>query len=368
VSATGRRATCATHLSDCRPHLPPVKPLPLRPPAARPSGDLCARSPSAACLPWSLTAPAGGATITDMKVPDEIRKSVAFVGYQVNDQIKLAGTAFFAADPIADTEASLIWLVTAAHVINGIRTAAPASKVYVRMNTCDGGTTWLETDYGDWIIHNAADLAVLNYAPSHDLVDYRVAPLGPGGPATDEIIQREGIGVGDEVFLAGLFINHVGSRQNIPIVRMGNIAAMPGEPIHLPRWGSMAAYLVEARSIGGLSGSPVFVHLGVVRYKPGDPSPGLVTSSNPHGNFYLIGVMHGHFDGRLTDVDATPDDFERERVNMGIAIVVPVQCLLELLATPELQTRKDRLREEFLAKRRAVPETADSTGAIATEH
>ena len=41
-------------------------------------------------------------------------------------------------------------------------------------------------------------------------------------------------------------------------MRMGNVALMAGEPIPAHDY-NMDAHLIEARSIGGLSGSPAFV-------------------------------------------------------------------------------------------------------------
>jgi hypothetical protein len=86
------------------------------------------------------------------------------------------------------------------------------------------------------------------------VVDYRGWYLGSS--ATDEVIETEAIGIGDEVFMVGLFRNHLGRDRNEPIIRVGNIAAMPTDPIRSQVYGDMRAILVEARSIGGLSGSP----------------------------------------------------------------------------------------------------------------
>ena len=85
--------------------------------------------------------------------------------------------------------------------------------------------------------------------------------------ATDKVINDNAIGVGDEVFLTGLFANHIGQQRNLPIIRVGNIALMPEEPVQHPSLGPIDAYLIEARSIGGLSGSPVFVHLAPTSFK-----------------------------------------------------------------------------------------------------
>ena len=54
-----------------------------------------------------------------------------------------------------------------------------------------------------------------------------------------------------------------GRDRNFPIVRTGHIAMMPDEKIpkvKIGDWeGNADAYLIESRSIGGWSGSPVFV-------------------------------------------------------------------------------------------------------------
>ena len=90
----------------------------------------------------------------------------------------------------------------------------------------------------------------------------------------------EKIRVGSPVGLTGLFVHHHGSSRNIPIVRSGNIAAMTDEPVSTRR-GLMTAFLVEVRSIGGLSGSPVFAE-------------GVAETG-------VIGLVHGHFDQRDND-------------------------------------------------------------------
>jgi hypothetical protein len=60
----------------------------------------------------------------------------------------------------------------------------------------------------------------------------------------------------------GLFSEHPGGDHNEPIARFGNIALMPAEKVTVDVGDSTAhirAYLVEARSWGGHSGSPAFV-------------------------------------------------------------------------------------------------------------
>jgi hypothetical protein len=148
---------------------------------------------------------------------------------------------------------------------------------------------------------------------------------------TQEIISKEQIGLGTEVFLVGLFAHHFGKRKNIPIVRVGNISAMPEELVET-RMGKIDAYLVEARSLGGLSGSPVFANLGVVRMHDGQLQ---MRTGDPF--LYLLGLMHGHWDLRVSEIDDdVVDNTGIQRVNMGIGIVVPAQKIIEVINQPRI--------------------------------
>jgi len=88
---------------------------------------------------------------------------------------------------------------------------------------------------------------------------------------------------------------------------------MPEEKITTSRMGELDAYLVEARSIGGLSGSPVFCDFG----RPGTSDNG----TNSKSGLHMIGIVHGHWDigdgaSDVVDQDALVDG---RSVNMGIA-------------------------------------------------
>src|SRR5262249_41522483 len=71
-------------------------------------------------------------------------------------------------------------------------------------------------------------------------------------------------GLGDEVATIGLYTSQYGQAKNVPVVRIGHIAMLPDEPVASHR-GYVKAYLIETRSIAGLSGSPVFVNLPLTR-------------------------------------------------------------------------------------------------------
>ncbi|MGD0855326.1 MAG: hypothetical protein ABSA18_05925 [Dehalococcoidia bacterium] len=264
-----------------------------------------------------------------MQIPDEIRKCVVFVCFKDIQGIKLAGTAFLVGVSIGEG-ASLIapYFITAKHVIDGIRKASIDQKVYIRINLKNTGAQLVETPIERWLLHPSepnVDVAVFNWVPPQEIFDYRFIPLEMS--ATQEIINKENIGVGDDIFLTGLFQNHYGSQRNIPIIRVGNIAAMPEEKVHTRKMGDIDAYLIEARSLGGFSGSPVFAYIGSLR-RFGDS----MQLGHSKFTFYLLGLMHGHFDLEYTELDNVKEDnLYNLQVNIGIAIVVPIWKIIEVI-------------------------------------
>ena len=280
-----------------------------------------------------------------MKVREDIRKCVMFVGYEKPDGMnEFAGTAFLVANNYKEPKFSFNYIVTAKHVIDNIRDKG-CNKVLLRMNFNNGNAQWAESDISNWRFHpddSEIDVAILPLSPVKDS-DHLACPLGLS--ATEKIIKTKGIGIGDDVFLTGLFVNHYGQRRNIPIIRVGNISAMPEEKVET-RFGLIDAYLVEARSIGGLSGSPVFVHLGETMIVNGE----MYYRKSREGFYYLLGLMHGHFASNFLDIDTSMDGaFNRDKINMGIAIVVPVSKILEVIYQPEIRNMEkqdlDILRE-----------------------
>jgi hypothetical protein len=148
-------------------------------------------------------------------------------------------------------------------------------------------------------------------------------------------MRKHKVGVGDEVFVVGLFTYAPGSKRNLPIVRPGNIAMIPDEQIQVD--GEFTdAYLIEARSIGGISGPPVFVRpsmaLDEARFGLGNKR--LIGLSS---ELYLLGLMHAHWDIKESEMNRPSAIHDRQRgVNMGIGVVVPAQKILETMMHPEI--------------------------------
>lgn len=152
--------------------------------------------------------------------------------------------------------------------------------------------------------------------------------------ASDKTFDEHEVALGDEIFISGLFRHHFGKSRNIPIVRTGNLAALSEERIKTRGLGEIDAFLVEARSIGGLSGSPVFLNLGVTRQIGGQVK--FTTGNGPI--FFLLGLIYGHFDSPGGEVDAAEieaDASTNEKVNAGIAIVVPIEKVREVIRVYE---------------------------------
>lgn len=281
-----------------------------------------------------------------MIVPDVLRKCVCFIYFDDEHGVRRpAGTAFVTCVPRTHgREGQWVYLVTANHILNGIRARRPDGAISLRFNLVGGGVHYASSHVDQWLTHPdrtlVDDVAILPWAPPAELVEYLVFPL------SEAVSETTGHGVGDEVFLPGLFFNHEGRERNIPIVRVGNIAAMPDEPVS-SEIGPLDAYLVEARSIGGLSGSPVFVNLGLHRKIDGQ----LMQAGGDHNVVKLLGMMHGHYQVRAPQADeATVDGLTNEAINMGIAIVVPIDRVAAVIHQPDLvDSREKEDRKEAAA-------------------
>lgn len=266
-----------------------------------------------------------------MKINSDIRKCVCFVGYKMaDDTYRFAGSAFWVGEEYSSAKA--IYAVTARHVIDGIRSKG-LDRVYLRMNLVSGKAIWLESEISQWWSNTAKpniDVAICATSIPKEY-DHLVLPL-------DEVVNEETwkvleVDLGDEVFIVGLF-HHFGQERNIPIVRVGNLACLTEERIRTRDFGSMDAYLIEARSIGGLSGSPVFLNLGAMRVLKGELK---FSASGP--KYLLIGLMHGHYDvdfSRVDDVIADQDEIQGAPwVNTGIGVVVPIHDVISTIKALE---------------------------------
>jgi hypothetical protein len=290
---------------------------------------------------WHLNPPPN----FNMRIPDEVRKCVVYLGTEVADgaggkKIRYGGTGFFVSKPSKIADASFSFLVTAKHVADKLM----GQTIYIRVNTQDGKSMNLKVaNEPDWWFHptdKAADVAMIPINLDQRTFDYLV--LASSMFLTEATRKSKGIGAGDEVFITGLFVYHNGLAKNIPIIRTGNIAMIPEERIPIKNFGDMEAYLIEARSIGGLSGSPVFA----------------IDQTLPEKPFYLMGLMHGHWSvDSETVVDEIAEDAGiKAGVNVGIAIVTPASKILDILHCDAMQKELGKIEAAEIARNSPTPD------------
>jgi hypothetical protein len=295
----------------------------------------------AGCLMWCLMPPLE----FNMRIHPAIRKCVVYLGIERMmgevTTVHYGGTGFFLGVPSQKIpNGTFSYLVTAKHVSDHFN----GKSFYIRANLVQGGLIQLQGAVGyKWFNHPtdpAADVAICRISPDPKW-DYLGIPQSM--IITEKDRTAKGIGIGDEIFVTGLFVYHQGNRKNIPIIRVGNIAMIPDERIPVAGFGEMEAYLVEMRSIGGLSGSPVFT-----------------TKQFDEENMttHLLGLIQGHWDVKpetITD-GISQDAGIRAGVNVGIAIVTPASKILEILHCEELVAEREKAEEDWLAKNSPKPD------------
>jgi hypothetical protein len=268
-----------------------------------------------------------------MRIANRLLKCVGFVSrYEPDDEggsrLRFGGTAFIVG-VLMDGNVGLAHLVTAKHVVEQI---LPGETV-ITMNAKDGESLSLRTGGQKWFYHptekDSVDVAVMPFGSAR-FHDYDIEWIPEGMFATDERIEEFQIGLGDEIFIIGLFTRFFGIKKLTPIVRTGNIAMMPQDRVEVEGFGPMEAYLAEGRSIGGLSGSPAFVR-NTVKIPTRTADGKLTAMSGLGGQHHLLGLVHGHW-----RVQPPATTTQAEMVNMGVSIIVPAKKILETLYHPEL--------------------------------
>lgn len=279
-----------------------------------------------------------------VQVPGEFLKAVVFIGTKTGNRFTPKATGFLVMSRHVDF--TWVYVVTAEHVISGL--AEVNKGIFVRINTKNGPAVDFEIPLREWYFHpdetNRSDVAVsfFHRPPTGIEFDFKAFNLDPSSHqiATKQVIKNSYIGPGEEIAILGLFRSHCGTDHNIPIVRIGNISLMHDEPVHTRYCGYTDAYLIEARSIAGLSGSPVVTARSPVAELPNAADVQRWTANR----YLLLGLMHGHYDVENLAEDLVVDDANGGSINTGIGVVIPVEKILDTIAHPDLV----RMREEIM--------------------
>jgi len=287
---------------------------------------------------WTIQPPADAS----MWLPHSILRCASFLCVKHEGRTLYGGTAFLVAveDHPSNPDLTSHYLVTAKHCVE--RAFSRYGNLHCRVNLEEKDKTRLITlpSISSWEFSDSADIAVLPMPHVDDKVEMDYLPTECF--FTDATLKEHFVGLGDELFIVGLFTQRYGTKKNIPIVRFASIAAMPEEPLIDNSGQEYSAYLIEARSIGGLSGSPVFMAM---------KKRGVVASAargfHPWTHsIFALGLIRGHWDMVQSSALDFLDDSD-SKLNMGIAIVTPIQEVYNLLMGNErlVALRKKKIKE-----------------------
>jgi hypothetical protein len=285
-----------------------------------------------------------------MRLSEEWFKTVVFVGRIVRsggvETKRLIGTAFIVGVHFFDGKCHAPYLVTAKHIADRV---SSGGDWFLRFNrkggimdavAKEGTVTWWNHPDPDQTA--SVDVAVTHLPEPPPGVEIGTIPDTMF--AVGDVLEKN-VGIGCEAFIIGLFTKMTGTRRNIPLIRTANIAMMPSEKIPLVKigdWvGESEMYLIEVRSLGGLSGSPIFAYETVGFQRPKIPNqkttgPELMAGT---GASYFLGLMHGHWMIREQDANRVQIDSVQDgegSIATGISLAVPAKKILEVLNHPEL--------------------------------
>lgn len=171
------------------------------------------------------------------------------------------------------------------------------------------------------------------------LVPQRTDPDWPFPWSTGPVVA------GEETFSVVRFIGYDGVDTNQPSVHFGNLSSPELVSVKQPvRNRDQKSLLVEARSLAGYSGAPVFAYRTNTYVNGGIP---------PVDKALLLGIGWGHIkhpdnEDNVYGVEVeTPGAPTPGRYNSGIMAVVPAWKLLELLDQPKVVDVRRKYEEHI---------------------
>jgi hypothetical protein len=315
--------------------------------------------------------PFNGAAV---RLADDARRCVVFFGLPKlkngKEVVEYGGTGFFVR---FGGEIKFDYLVTCRHVARELEHI----QFLIRANNHEGRVEELPVDEIEWVYHpdKTVDVAVAEF-PWPRTLDRVSFPLD--GCLTIQMCQQWGVGPGDLAQIVGLYRLAQGKRRNTPVVHTGHIAMMPyGEKLPVKEPGGnvieVEAYLVEAQTLEGLSGSPVFVRHSVVA------GPGLAETRRPltagitpmgySAAVHLFGLWQGAWDGQPGKIlSEDRGESGKFRVPVGMGLVIPGDKILETILEPKLAEARAKAYQERLAENAAKADSALPTKADNPSH
>jgi len=176
------------------------------------------------------------------------------------------------------------------------------------------------------------------------------------------------VGPGDDTFTVGRFIGHDGKESNLPVVRFGNIAMLPQQPLELEHLGPQNVFLIESRIMPGYSGSPVFLNIPPWELResapriPGAPAyqyespfeakqPDVSLRQSLGKDLGSPGDRLGRIRYYTRLLGITTGFIEKT----AMMLAIPSWELLDLLNYPEIQEQRSAEREKWKKERNQNP-------------
>lgn len=237
------------------------------------------------------------------------------------------------------------FIMTATHVVEDL-TPASRSRLAYRINRKGLPAETIRLDAQARFDHPTRAVDMSLFPIWIDPAGYDINAMEIGR----DIIERdrstmEGVQLGDPVAAIGLYTSHRGQTSNIQLVRSGNIASVVSEPVFTGR-GFVEAYLVDLRTIAGLSGSPVF-QLQPVSLSPEGSNGSLV------GMLVGYHLVEGKYDQIVVPVEqrtasAESHDLAFDERITGFGVVIPIERAVEIVESQEFEKMaNDKLAEHF---------------------
>lgn len=287
---------------------------------------------------------------------EQQQRCVIFICAEIEGAVQPIGTGFLVSVPTV-VNGVATYFVTAKHVVDH------GQPTYVRLRRWDGGKPE-HKKLGDWVMHPTADVAMVpcdfvrdEYIANHQEEAFWADKHPPGlVPSLGQAAHFVGL-LGDVPTLA---------ERAVPMLRAASIGALYVDDVPVRYRAALddaktitsyepQAHLIDTYSRSGFSGSPVYVDYPYVMVQP--VPDGMATQMTSFTA--LLGVLIGHFG--------------RGDQNTGVAIVVPINALRELLADERLiewrdrettrmqQRREDELRANAAELDSLYPEPAESS-------
>ena len=270
-----------------------------------------------------------------------LSKTVVFIFSE--DGQNALGTGFLVGNPVPGRPGRFVPLIVTARHVVGDR-----DVIMARFSLSSGGSTGFvkynlaaQRVSNDCWVHPDPGVDVLIFRTAHfEHIDYQQVPVDM--IATKAAFTEDDIKPSDRVIFPSMLSHFMGTTRNFPVTRDGTIALVADELIPLTFdigatkiTTQQELILLDATSIPGASGSPIFLW----------PGPRIVRNAFNMGGGkpWLIGVMHGFYGSAREILKINTTDaarvIEMFAENSRIAIVFPSWRIHDILESTALVQR-----------------------------